>query len=162
MVLRWTVSSAAPKPDVLGSTLGPDLYPKEKRGPSLVVAILESRRSREPRVEKKAKFQKRFTWSRCFCSLNTNKKRKILEEDTGRKLGAGQVGEVVVQTPYLMRGYLKRPEETAAALRHGWYCVHFNMGSFSFLWDDVIVTFHRFLYAGTFDFEPVWLNSLLV
>ncbi|MEQ9506395.1 MAG: AMP-binding protein [Hyphomonas sp.] len=43
----------------------------------------------------------------------------ILLED-GRLGVAGDVGEVVAKGPQLMSGYLRRPEETAAAFLHGW------------------------------------------
>ncbi len=38
----------------------------------------------------------------------------------GRNLAAGESGEIVVQGPSLMRGYLDAPDATAAALRCGW------------------------------------------
>ncbi len=44
---------------------------------------------------------------------------RILDE-AGRELHRGQVGEVAVHGPNVMRGYLNRPEETAEALRDGW------------------------------------------
>jgi long-chain acyl-CoA synthetase len=37
-----------------------------------------------------------------------------------RQLPAGEPGEVVVRGPNVMRGYLRRPDEPAEALRGGW------------------------------------------
>jgi len=41
-------------------------------------------------------------------------------DPAGQLLPAGQAGEVVVRGPNVMRGYLGRPAESAAALREGW------------------------------------------
>jgi long-chain acyl-CoA synthetase len=41
-------------------------------------------------------------------------------DDHGHELPTGQVGEIVVRGPNVMLGYFNHPEETAAALRHGW------------------------------------------
>lgn len=45
---------------------------------------------------------------------------KILAED-GRELPAGQVGELAVSGPQVMKGYWNRPQETAEVLRDGWF-----------------------------------------
>jgi long-chain acyl-CoA synthetase len=46
---------------------------------------------------------------------------KIVSLDTGEELPVGEVGEVVVQGPQVMKGYWKRPEETAECLSEdGW------------------------------------------
>jgi acyl-CoA synthetase (AMP-forming)/AMP-acid ligase II len=39
---------------------------------------------------------------------------------SGRQALAGQVGEILVRGPVVMRGYDGRPDETAQALRSGW------------------------------------------
>lgn len=39
----------------------------------------------------------------------------------GREVGTGEVGEVVIRGHNVMKGYLNRPEATAAALRGGWF-----------------------------------------
>lgn len=42
-----------------------------------------------------------------------------LVDDDGRRLGPGETGELVVRGANLMRGYWRRPQETARALRDG-------------------------------------------
>lgn len=43
----------------------------------------------------------------------------LMDED-GNLLGPGEVGELVIQGPLVMKGYFKKPEETREALRGGW------------------------------------------
>jgi len=46
---------------------------------------------------------------------------KIVSLDTGEELAAGEVGEVAVRGPQIMKGYWKRPEETRGCLSEdGW------------------------------------------
>ncbi len=45
---------------------------------------------------------------------------RIVDLTTGRDLGPGQAGELLVRGPQVMRGYWNRPDETARALRDGW------------------------------------------
>jgi len=45
---------------------------------------------------------------------------KIVDLQTGEELEVGQVGELVVRGPQVMKGYWNRPEETAQALKGGW------------------------------------------
>jgi len=49
-----------------------------------------------------------------------NVEMKIVD-DTGNQLAAGQVGEIAVRGPNVMRGYLHLPEETEAVMREGWF-----------------------------------------
>ncbi|WP_027718204.1 long-chain-fatty-acid--CoA ligase [Desulfovirgula thermocuniculi] len=45
----------------------------------------------------------------------------IVDAETGTKfLPPGEVGELVIRGPQVMKGYWNRPEETARALRNGW------------------------------------------
>jgi len=41
-------------------------------------------------------------------------------DDHGRDVPTGEVGEIVVRGPNVMVGYYNQPDESAAALRHGW------------------------------------------
>jgi long-chain acyl-CoA synthetase len=41
-------------------------------------------------------------------------------DDDDNKLPPGEIGEIVIRGPQVMKGYHKRPEETAEALRNGW------------------------------------------
>ncbi len=41
----------------------------------------------------------------------------IFDEETGEELAIGEIGEVCISGPSLMKGYYKRPEETANVLR---------------------------------------------
>jgi long-chain acyl-CoA synthetase len=45
---------------------------------------------------------------------------RILHPETGEPLGPGEVGELVIRGPQVMRGYWKLADDTAHALRDGW------------------------------------------
>jgi long-chain acyl-CoA synthetase len=48
--------------------------------------------------------------------------QRIVDVETGtRDLPPGEVGELVVRGPQVMKGYWKRPGETAQVLRDGWF-----------------------------------------
>lgn len=50
-----------------------------------------------------------------------NTEVRIVDLETGRRdVAAGEVGELIVRGPQIMRGYLDDPAETAIALRDGW------------------------------------------
>ena len=43
-----------------------------------------------------------------------------IQDDTGRELGTGEIGEVCVRGGNVMLGYWKQPLETAKVMRNGW------------------------------------------
>ncbi len=45
---------------------------------------------------------------------------RIVDPETGDELPLGEVGELAVKGPQVMKGYWNRPKETAQALRNGW------------------------------------------
>jgi long-chain acyl-CoA synthetase len=46
---------------------------------------------------------------------------RILDPASGRDVARGQEGELIVRGPNVMPGYHNKPDETAKALREGWY-----------------------------------------
>lgn len=52
------------------------------------------------------------------CSV-PNVENKVVNE-LGEEAVPGQIGELIVSGPNVMKGYYKMPEETAAAIREGW------------------------------------------
>ncbi|GIX48830.1 MAG: long-chain-fatty-acid--CoA ligase [Candidatus Tectimicrobiota bacterium] len=50
-----------------------------------------------------------------------NQEQKIVDLETGeREVGVGEIGELLVKGPHVMKGYWKAPEETARTIRDGW------------------------------------------
>lgn len=46
---------------------------------------------------------------------------KIADTETGDRCPPGELGEIAIRGPNVMIGYWERPEETAAAIRDGWF-----------------------------------------
>lgn len=45
---------------------------------------------------------------------------KIVSPETGEELPVNEIGELAVKGPQVMKGYWRRPEETASVLKDGW------------------------------------------
>ena len=44
-----------------------------------------------------------------------------IEDEQGRELPNGEIGEICIKGATIMKGYWKRPEDTAAAIKDGWF-----------------------------------------
>jgi long-chain acyl-CoA synthetase len=53
---------------------------------------------------------------KCYQKCNT---MKIFDQDD-KELPTGQIGEIVIKGPGVMKGYWNKPEETAKVIRNGW------------------------------------------
>jgi acyl-CoA synthetase (AMP-forming)/AMP-acid ligase II len=68
-------------------------------------------------------------------------------DPAGREVATGEVGEVLVRAPTVMRGYWNQPEATASSVRDGWMhtgdAAYMDADGYVFIYDrvkDMIVT----------------------
>ncbi|MDN9009614.1 class I adenylate-forming enzyme family protein [Brevibacillus laterosporus] len=78
---------------------------------------------------------------------------KIIHPQTGEELPVGEVGEIVVKSPYVFKGYWNNPEATNQVLREGWLHTgdsgKFDEDGFLYImgrYKDVIVSGGRNVY----------------
>jgi long-chain acyl-CoA synthetase len=85
---------------------------------------------------------------------------KIVDDDD-KDVPNGDVGEVVIKAPNVMLGYLNRPEETAEALRNGW----FHTGDLGYRDDDgyfyIVDRKKDMIIKGGFNIYPREIEEVL-
>lgn len=87
---------------------------------------------------------------------------KIVDVETGeRELPAGEAGEICFAGPQVMKGYYKRPDETAAVLKEGWLYT----GDIGFLDADGYLTIvdrkKELIVAGGFNVYPGEVDAVI-
>lgn len=86
---------------------------------------------------------------------------KICDPTTGKALGAGETGEVVTYSRFVMDGYWNKPDETQKAVRDGWY----YSGDAGYLDDDgylyVVDRIKDMIISGGENIYPAELERLL-
>ena len=74
----------------------------------------------------------------CFISsgqMLPNHQMRIVSESGANRLGAGGVGEILIQSDCLFEGYYNRPDLTAQAIIDGWY----HTGDLGFIVDGELL-----------------------
>jgi len=92
-----------------------------------------------------------------------NTEIKIVDLETGEKeLSPGEDGEICIRGPQVMKGYYKRPEETAAVLKDGW----FYLGDIGHLDEDGYLTIadrkKDMIVAGGYNIYPAEVDQILM
>ncbi|MBM7646192.1 long-chain acyl-CoA synthetase [Scopulibacillus daqui] len=80
---------------------------------------------------------------------------KIVDPESHQELPAGEVGEIIVKSPYVFKGYWKDPEATKEVLQNGWFYMgdagKFDEDGFLYIMDrykDVIVYGGENIFSG--------------
>lgn len=92
-----------------------------------------------------------------------NTEIKVVDLETGEKeLGPDEDGEICVRGPQVMKGYYKRPDETAAVLKDGW----FYLGDIGHLDKDGYLTIadrkKNMIVAGGYNVYPAEVDQVLM
>lgn len=76
-------------------------------------------------------------------------------DDKGQEVAPGQVGEIVIKAPVVMKGYWKRPDATAEAVKDGWMhtgdAAYMDEDGYFFIYDrvkDMIVSGGENIYPA--------------
>ena len=85
----------------------------------------------------------------------------VAVDDPEIEMPRGEAGEIAVKGPQVMRGYHKKPEETAAALKDGWFYTG-DIGTFDE--DGYLTVVDRkkdMIIAGGYNIYPLELDEVL-
>ncbi|SEN42732.1 long-chain-fatty-acid--CoA ligase [Lihuaxuella thermophila] len=87
---------------------------------------------------------------------------KIVDVETGmRELPPGEPGELVIKGPQVMKGYWKKPEETALVLKDGW----FYTGDIAKMDDEgyfyIVGRKKEMIIAGGYNIYPIEIEEIL-
>lgn len=91
-----------------------------------------------------------------------NTDSKIVDMETGmRELPPGEPGELIIKGPQVMKGYWKKPEETAAVLKDGW----FYTGDLATMDEDgyfyIVGRKKELIIAGGFNVYPIEVEEVI-
>jgi acyl-CoA synthetase (AMP-forming)/AMP-acid ligase II len=155
--LRHIVSAAAPLDARLAAACSQRLnlppigqaYGMTELSPGTHVVPLESMREAPPGTVGKL--------------IACTEMRIVSLDDPAKDLGVGEAGEILIRGPQIMKGYLKRPEDTAAMIdEEGWLHTgdvgHVDEGGWLFVVDRVK---ELIKYKG-FQVAPAELEALLL
>jgi len=85
----------------------------------------------------------------------------VIRAPDGAELPIGEIGEITVRGPNIMKGYLNRPAETAAALKDGWY----YSGDAGYLDSDAVLwisgRIKDMVISGGENIYPIEIENLL-
>ncbi len=86
---------------------------------------------------------------------------QILNAETGERAKPGQIGELLVKGPQVMKGYWNRPEETQATLQDGWLYT----GDMGYMDDEgffyIVDRKKDMIIAGGFNIYPREIEEVL-
>ncbi|MEF3301602.1 long-chain-fatty-acid--CoA ligase [Paenibacillus sp. GYB003] len=86
---------------------------------------------------------------------------KIVDPETGETLDTGQIGELLIRGPQVMKGYWNKPDETAEALSDGWV----RTGDMAYMDEDgyffIVDRKKDMIIAGGFNIFPREVEEVL-